>query len=83
MSTPPPEFDTRVGVIISCMVLEHFDCEAERMFMEFSRMQLKERWRMIGLAPVSPSHWDVEDGVDDLFEAANTYQPEFHERQKQ
>lgn len=63
LSAPSAQPESRVDVIISCMVLEHLDDEAERKFMEFSRTHLKTGGRMIGLVPASPSHWGIEDDI--------------------
>lgn len=53
----------RVDLIISCMVMEHLEPEAERSFMQHSAMCLKAGGRMIGLVPASPRHWGIEDDI--------------------
>ena len=62
-SPPLCQQEDRVDVIISCMVMEHLDNEAERRFMEHSKTRLKAGGRMIGLVPASPSHWGIEDDI--------------------
>jgi len=53
----------QVDLIISCMVMEHLDTDAERSFMQHSARWLKEGGRMIGLVPASPRHWGIEDDI--------------------
>lgn len=55
--------DERVDLVISCMVMEHLDTDAERSFMQHSAMCLKTGGRMIGLVPASPRHWGIEDDI--------------------
>lgn len=59
----PSPTEDRVDIIISCMVMEHLDDEAERRFMEHSKTRLKAGGRMIGFVPASPSHWGIEDDI--------------------
>lgn len=53
----------RVDVIISCMVMEHLDNEAERKFMALCASHLKTGGKLIGLVPASPSYWGIEDDI--------------------
>lgn len=55
--------DERVDLIISCMVMEHLDANAECSFMQHSARCLKAGGRMIGLIPASPRHWGIEDDI--------------------
>lgn len=53
----------RPDLIISCMVMEHLDEEAESEFIRKSGGFLSDRGIMIGLVPSSPAHWGVEDEI--------------------
>lgn len=53
----------RVDAIISCMVMEHLNDEAERKFMEISASRIRAGGRMIGLVPASSLHWGIEDDI--------------------
>jgi SAM-dependent methyltransferase len=55
--------EARADLIISCMVMEHMDDDAERRFMQLSASRLNSGGRMIGLVPASPSHWGIEDDI--------------------
>jgi SAM-dependent methyltransferase len=50
-------------LVISCMVMEHFDDNDERRFMRVSADNLSKGGRMIGLVPASPAHWGIEDDI--------------------
>lgn len=60
VATPP---DRLMDLVISCMVMEHLDNEAESAFMQRSAEWLKPQGRMIGLVPGSPVHWGIEDDI--------------------
>jgi SAM-dependent methyltransferase len=62
-SSLPCQPTERADVIISCMVMEHLDNEAERKFMALSALHLKSDGRMIGLVPASPRYWGIEDDI--------------------
>lgn len=53
----------KVDLIVSCMVMEHFDDELESMFMSQSQKFLNDDGLMIGLVPASPDHWGIEDDI--------------------
>lgn len=53
----------KVDLIISCMVMEHFNEKLEASFMRRSLDLLREGGIMIGLVPASPNHWGVEDDI--------------------
>jgi hypothetical protein len=52
-----------VDLVISCMVMEHLDDNAEFSFMQLSSQVLKSDGLMIGLVPSSPLHWGIEDDI--------------------
>jgi SAM-dependent methyltransferase len=52
-----------VDLIISCMVMEHLDSEAEKKFMNVAALHLNTSGRVIGLVPASPDHWGIEDEI--------------------
>ena len=54
---------TKVDLVISCMVMEHFSNEEELLFMDKARQSLNNKGLMIGLVPSSPSHWGIEDDI--------------------
>ena len=58
-----PQPANRVDIIISCMVMEHLDTEAEKKFMTLSASHLKVGGRMIGIVPASPRYWGIEDEI--------------------
>ena len=61
LSSPsPPE---KVDLVISCMVMEHLEDDAQYDFMEKSANCLKVGGVMIGLVPASPAHWGIEDDI--------------------
>jgi len=53
----------KVDLVISCMVMEHFDAKAESAFMRKSAEALKPQGLIIGLVPGSPAHWGIEDDI--------------------
>ena len=53
----------RIDLVISCMVMEHLEDDAQRDFMEVSVSRLKPEGFMIGLVPSSPRHWGIEDDI--------------------
>lgn len=55
--------ENRVDLIISCMVMEHFNDELESTFMRLSHGLLNDGGVMIGLVPASPAHWGIEDDI--------------------
>ncbi|MFM0011362.1 class I SAM-dependent methyltransferase [Paraburkholderia sediminicola] len=50
-------------LVISCMVMEHFDDEAQQRFLSFTRSVLKPAGVMISIVPGSPDHWGIEDDI--------------------
>ncbi|HEV7164516.1 MAG TPA: methyltransferase domain-containing protein [Gammaproteobacteria bacterium] len=60
LSSIPPE---KVDLVISCMVMEHLEDEAQISFMQKSADCLTEGGGMIGLVPASPGHWGIEDDI--------------------
>jgi SAM-dependent methyltransferase len=50
-------------LVISCMVMEHMDENAEAEFVRKSAAFLSDCGIMIGLVPSSPDHWGVEDEI--------------------
>ena len=59
--TPPPH--EKVDLVISCMVMEHLEDDAQNAFMKMSADCLKKEGVMIGLVPSSPAHWGIEDDI--------------------
>lgn len=57
----PPE--TKVDLVISCMVMEHLDSENELKYMQQAAKCLVADGKMIGLVPASPGHWGIEDDI--------------------
>lgn len=55
--------DSKVDLIISCMVLEHLDDFKESHFFNRCKQMLKPGGRMILLVPGSPKHWGIEDEI--------------------
>lgn len=53
----------KFDLIISCMVMEHFNNELETKFMHTSQNLLSDEGLMIGLVPGSPAHWGIEDEI--------------------
>ena len=60
LSSPPSE---KVDLVISCMVMEHLEDDAQFAFMQRSWECLKKGGIMIGLVPSSPAHWGIEDDI--------------------
>ena len=52
-----------VDLVISCMVMEHLEDDAQLSFMDKSVNCLKKEGIMIGLVPASPAHWGIEDDI--------------------
>ncbi|WP_211441831.1 class I SAM-dependent methyltransferase [Collimonas humicola] len=50
-------------LVISCMVMEHFDERGERQFIDRARQCLKYGGQMISIVPGSPKHWGIEDEI--------------------
>jgi hypothetical protein len=57
-----PDFE-KVDLIISCMVLEHFEEDRESAFLLSAAQSLRAGGIMIGLVPASERHWGIEDEV--------------------
>lgn len=53
----------KVDLVISCMVMEHLEENAQSVFMTQSLENLKQDGVMIGLVPGSPAHWGIEDDI--------------------
>lgn len=58
-----PSSGSQFDLIISCMVMEHFDDDLELKFLTQSQRLLREGGMMIGLVPASPRHWGIEDDI--------------------
>ena len=61
LSSPPPL--EKVDLVISCMVMEHLEDDAQYDFMKKSANCLKKGGVMIGLVPASSAHWGIEDDI--------------------
>jgi SAM-dependent methyltransferase len=61
LSTRPAS--EKVDLVISCMVMEHLEDDAQSAFMQVSAQCLKKEGVMIGLVPSSPAHWGIEDDI--------------------
>lgn len=61
LSVPPTS--EKVDLVISCMVMEHLEDDAQSAFMQMSAKCLKKGGVMIGLVPSSPAHWGIEDDI--------------------
>lgn len=57
------DIDEKVDLIISCMVMEHLEEDAESAFMVKSTARLRPGGIMMGLVPASPAHWGIEDDI--------------------
>ena len=55
--------ETKVDLVISCMVMEHLDSEDELKYMQQAAKCLAAGGKMIGLVPASPNHWGIEDDI--------------------
>lgn len=53
----------RADLVISCMVIEHLDDEAERRFFDRARLTLNPGGTMVAIVPGSPAHWGIEDDI--------------------
>jgi SAM-dependent methyltransferase len=53
----------KVDLVISCMVMEHLEEDAQLAFMTKSLESLRQDGIMIGLVPGSPAHWGIEDDI--------------------
>ena len=53
----------RVDLVISCMVLEHFDDASELKFLTKAKQCLGENGRTVMLVPASTAHWGIEDEI--------------------
>lgn len=53
----------KVDLVISCMVMEHLEDDAQSAFMRTSAECLINGGIMIGLVPSSPAHWGIEDDI--------------------
>jgi SAM-dependent methyltransferase len=58
-----PPASEKVDLVISCMVMEHLEDNAQNAFMQISAECLKKGGIMIGLVPSSPAHWGIEDDI--------------------
>jgi SAM-dependent methyltransferase len=59
LSTPTEQCD----LVISCMVMEHFDDEGQRAFISQGSNCLTPAGTMITIVPGSPAHWGIEDEI--------------------
>jgi SAM-dependent methyltransferase len=55
--------DEQVDLVISCMVMEHFDDEGERAFIDAAKSCLVPSGLMVALVPASLDHWGIEDEI--------------------
>ncbi|MBM0740833.1 class I SAM-dependent methyltransferase [Phormidium sp. CLA17] len=55
--------DSKVDLVISCLVLEHLDDFKESCYFNKCRQMLKPGGRMILFVPGSPKHWGIEDEI--------------------
>lgn len=55
--------DHRYELIISCMVMEHFDSENERKFLRHAAEWLQPDGILACFVPGSPDHWGIEDEI--------------------
>lgn len=55
--------DTPVDLLVSCMVLEHFDDDGEARYLEQCRRWLSGRGIGVLLVPGSPDDWGIEDEI--------------------
>jgi SAM-dependent methyltransferase len=53
----------KVDLVISCMVMEHLEEDAQLAFMAKSLQNLRQDGVMVGLVPGSPAHWGIEDDI--------------------
>ena len=52
-----------VDLVISSLVLEHFDSNSEALFIRKSLEELSPTGRIICFVPGSPAHWGIEDDI--------------------
>jgi len=57
------ELFNSADLIISCMVMEHFDNSSQDLFINHAKKCLTPKGIMIGLVPASPTHWGIEDDI--------------------
>lgn len=57
------EIFEQVDLVVSCMVMEHLDNDAESAYMAKSAACLSPDGIMMGLVPASPAHWGIEDEI--------------------
>ena len=57
------EHEEKVDLVISCMVMEHLNDDAQISYMNRSKECLSRNGIMIGLVPASPNHWGIEDDI--------------------
>lgn len=55
--------DVSVDLLVSCMVLEHFDDDGEARYLEQCRRWLSDRGIGVLLVPGSPDDWGIEDDI--------------------
>ncbi len=58
-----PDSPESVNLVISCMVMEHFEENAQIDFLKQSAARLVSDGLMIGLVPASPLNWGIEDDI--------------------
>lgn len=54
---------TKFDLIISCMVLEHFDSEKEILYLQRAKSILNPNGKIILLLPSCPKYWGIEDEI--------------------
>lgn len=57
------EIFEQVDLVVSCMVMEHLNNDAEAAYMAKSASCLSLNGIMMGLVPASPAHWGIEDEI--------------------
>ena len=57
------ESEYTVDLVISCMVMEHFNDADEEAFIEKARASLRGGGTMICIVPGSPNAWGIEDDI--------------------
>jgi len=55
--------EEQFDLVLSCMVLEHFDEEGESLFVDVAKRKLSPQGVMITIVPGSPAHWGIEDEI--------------------
>lgn len=61
--------DAKADLVISCMVMEHLEEDAQIAYLRTSAECLKNSGVMIGLVPSSPAHWGIEDDIAAIADA--------------